>query len=197
MKKRHLYSTAVAIVVVSFAYGGFGATVAIGNQSGIPGFGFAALPVTLTLDAGDQVAGAEWETTFDSTMLKLYSVLTGPAATAAGKTVTYSALSPGRIRIVIAGLNLDTMSDGVLASLVFTVSPSAPSGPQPVLVDQLVLTNPFGVEVESAATPGILSLSREMLPVGPATIFGKASMCLVIVLLGLYAVGRRDIERCA
>jgi hypothetical protein len=62
---------------------------------------------------------------FPSSLMNVLSVSAGPTASAAGKTLDYTIVDPNTIRIVIGGVNQNTISEGVVATIHFLVTPGA------------------------------------------------------------------------
>lgn len=187
----------VALGLSGFCANGFGATVALGNATAFPGFGLANMPVTLSLEPGEQVAGAQWDLVFDSSVLNLYAIHAGPAATIAGKSVSFSTLSPGAVRVLVTGLNMNVMPDGVLATVVFTVSSAAPSGDQEVSLDNVIFAHPYGLDIAAEGISGVLTIDAEALPVGWNTCLGLSVACGFMLIPGILCLRRRGKGRCS
>lgn len=187
----------VALSVPGLCVEASGATIALGNQSAIPGFELANMPVTLFLEPGDQVASAQWDLVFDGAFLNLYVINAEPAAMIAGKSVSFSSLSPGTVRVLVTGLNMNVMPSGILATVIFTASSSAPSGGQEISLNNLVLADPYGMEVASTGVPGVLTLHVEALPVGRNAALGLSAAFGVILASGVLFLRREDRRPCS
>jgi len=185
--KHRVMGTVVGIAVglLGLCSKSSGATIMIDSESAVPGFGLANMPVTLSLSPGDQVAGAQWDLVFDSRALILYGILNGPAATIAGKSVSFSTLIPGTVRVLVTGFNMNTLPDGVLATLLFSVRPSTSDSVQEISVRNVVLSNPYGVEVSSTGVSGLLTLDAEALPVGGNTWLRLSVACGMVLIPGI------------
>jgi len=160
---------AAAFALYAFAFGGasFAATTTVGAQNAAPGQSRVRLPVTLALGPGEKVGGLQFDLVFDANALELQEVATGPAAKAASKDVFSSPLSSGRVRVLIAGLNQNTIADGVVADAFFEVASRARAGSLPVAVKSVVLSDPFGNAVPAKRADGAITV-RGQDPAAPA-----------------------------
>ena len=105
-----------------------GASLSIGDGSGQPGDAGISVSVRLNSDAGTEVSGLNFDVTFDSSRLTVQNVSIGGAASSAGKSLSWSVPSAGRVRVIIFGLNQTAISNGTIAAVVFSVNASAASG---------------------------------------------------------------------
>jgi len=85
----------------------------------------ATLGVPLTV-AGTPPAGLEWKIAFSPTQISALSVTSGPAATAAVKTLSCSSGS-GTNTCLVAGTNANAIGSGVVAYLNATMAPGVTS----------------------------------------------------------------------
>src|SRR5580658_6992249 len=102
-------------------------------------------------------AGLEWTLAYPSSQVSAMSVLAGPVATAAGKTI-YCASATGSVTCLLAGpTNANTMAAGVAATVTLTLAPTAAT-------TGVTITNAVGVDAigdglaVSAVTNGIVSV---------------------------------------
>lgn len=171
--------------VVGMCANGFSATIALGNAIAFPGFGQATMPVTLSLEPGEDVAGVQWELLFDSTVLNLYDIYAGPAATSAGKSVSFSILSPGKVHVLVTGFNANVIQEGVLVTVAFTVPSGAPGIDQEVILDKVIFAHPYGLEISAEGISGVVTIDEDALPVGWNTCFGLSAACGFILISGI------------
>jgi hypothetical protein len=191
----------IAVMVIGMLTLGtyaFGATVTMESGTINPGYELANLAITLTLEPGDEVASGQWDLTFDISSLNLYAVQTGPAAEAAGKTVSFSELNEGTIRILVTGLNMDAVPDGVLARVLFAADSRTVEGESPLTLNNAILSNPYGTEVSSSAVSGVLTLTPVPMPTGLNNVFSFCLLCLVLLFPGILYLetGKRGKRRC-
>ncbi len=186
----------IALGVLGVCVNGFCATLSLENVTAFPGLGLANMPVLLSLEPEDQAASVQWDLVFDSSVLNLYAIRVGPAATDAGKTVSYSTVYPGTVRVLVAGINTDLIQEGVLATLVFTVSSIAPSGDQEVSFENVIFAHPYGLDIASEAIPGALTVDAEALPVGWPTCLGLSVAFAFLLIPGILYLTRRGIGPC-
>jgi len=136
----------------------YASTLTVGETGGLPGHRGLYLPVYLSSEPGEDVAGAQLDVVFDSTMLAVQDVIAGPAAAAAEKEVSFSHFAAGRVRIVITGFNQNVISDGVVAYTLFDILGSAPVGAETVSLSDVLLADPDGVEVPSTTVSGSIDI---------------------------------------
>lgn len=168
----------LAVLFVSPAV--WAANVVIGNGSGTRG-DIIRLPATLTNGSSDTVAGLQFDVVFDPGLLRFSGVNPGAAATAAGKTVSESIITPGRVRVVVSGFNQTAIADGEVASVVFEVYPTTPqlSSSTSVNIEGLIVSDPSGNAVAATSANGTVALDFTSLPVdSPIPLTVAALFCL-------------------
>lgn len=136
----------------------FGSTLAVGQSKARPGETAVSVPLTLTVSPGDTIAALQADVGFDPDTLSLSSVSAGPSAIAANKNVSFSVQAPGLIRLIIAGLNQNALTDGVVADMVFDVKQNTIAGSQAILLDKVLAADPTGVSVPVNAVSGGITI---------------------------------------
>ena len=99
----------VGLQVIGF---GQSVTLSIGSGAGTAG-STVSLPINLTSSGGAQSAGLQWSFTYSSDITSV-SVVAGPSATNAGKSITCSANS-----CLLLGFNNTAMANGTVATATF------------------------------------------------------------------------------
>jgi len=105
------------------------------------------VPVTIVTDGADLPASLQFDLSFDTASYALLDVQVGDAAAQADKSVVFNESTPGTITVVVAGLNQNTIPDGVVAEislcpLVQVVDSNA------LGFDAVVVSDPFGTPVD-------------------------------------------------
>jgi len=192
MVQRTLLRTALAGVALCLAANGAGAaTLALQDKDIAVGIPTAVnLPLTLVNDPGDTVAAAQVDIVFDPDVMVLTGVTAGPAANAAAKDVAVAELEPGRVRVVVAGMNMNTMADGVLANVSFILGCGTPGGDYALPLEELMLCNAYGLPVPAVADGCLLAVTALPLPAAPWWIAGLA----MLAVAGAAAACRSRIE---
>jgi hypothetical protein len=90
------------------------------------------------------IAGLQWTVTMPLGFI-MGTPVAGPSSVAAAKTVT---CNPATAICIVFGVNANTISPGVVATIPITLSASAPLGPQ-----QISLTNPVASDVTGTSIP--------------------------------------------
>jgi hypothetical protein len=101
------------------------------------------IPVILTGEGDEDLAGVQFDLNYDATQYTLEAVESGAAASDAGKEVVLSEASPGQGRILVTGFNDNTLFDGHVATLI--LRPRTPdAAAHSLAVENLLATDPFG-----------------------------------------------------
>ncbi len=151
------------IVVLFLPPEAWTATLAIGNET-VSGPNIAVtVPIFLSPHTGEQVSAIQFDLLFDETAMSFTTATAGESALAAGKYLSFNILEAGVVRVVIAGLNLDAISEGIIAYLEFTTLTGVSPGIYNLLAEGVRISNPFGLSVSVTTLPG--SITVEPLPV--------------------------------
>jgi len=135
--------------------GPLSAHLSIGTFSTSPG-GLAQIPVQFT-NGSAAIAGLQFDLALPVGISSDISAAAGPAATAAVKLV-YSALNGSTFRVIVAGLNSTTISDGDVVDLTVHLTASA-SGILPLHLSNLAATSPAGDAVLLTGADGSITVS--------------------------------------
>src|SRR3990172_6527123 len=106
------------------------ANLSVDSGSGNPGDVNIPISVRLTSEGGAEVSIVNFDLNYDPGQLAVGSVTIGSEASAAGKTMTSSQPSAGKVRGIIYDLepDPDVIGDGPLATISFNVSSGASPG---------------------------------------------------------------------
>lgn len=144
-----------------------------------------SLDLSLTAPASGGPAGLEWTYAYPATAFSSITVVAGPAAVAAGKSVSCSGGS-GFYTCMLFGLNSTTMSDGVVATATFTVSPAAAIGTSPIQILNSTGVTPSDTVVSVTATGGQVTITSPYTVTGltcsPAIITTPGSTACTVTL---------------
>ncbi|MDX9972322.1 MAG: cohesin domain-containing protein [FCB group bacterium] len=162
------------------------ATVQVGTVTGAWIHTSSIVSITLSIEAGEEIAAAQFDLTYDASAVSVKSVSAGPAALAAGKEVSFSDVDEDTVRIVVSGFNLNTLGEGVIANVALTVLRTASAGVYPVTPVNEMLSNPLGEPVAVDAQGGWVEVYIPPLPAP-----GPAALGAVLVLAGITVLLRR------
>jgi hypothetical protein len=168
MTNKTVLAIGVLIAVSSFGMVSrpcFAATVAAGNKSALPGQRGVSVPVSLSSGVAEEVSAGQFDISFSSAVVSVWDVTAGAAATSASKDVNFSTIEPGRIRVIFAGLNQNVIADGVIANVLFDIASGASGGEQPLTLSGVLLSDPNGIAVPSAAVSGSIDIAA-VVPTG-------------------------------
>ncbi len=167
----------LAVTLVVAAHLSFGQTDSLILSSGSSASnGTVSLNLNLTSPAGNEPAGIQWTLTFPQSHVIAISVTAGPAAAAAGKTVSCFAGS-GTYACVVSGMNTTTISNGTVAFVGLTMAAA-------VSASSIGLSNALG---SSASGNGIAVLPAGGVVTGAAAPVTPSGLGCVPASLGPYA----------
>ncbi len=141
---------------MSFADGS--ATLAAGSGSGEPGDTAISIPVSLDSSQGTDVSGLNFDMAFDTSRLVLREVRDGPEAIDADKDVSSSTPSSGTVRVIVFGVNQNSIGDGVVAFIVFDIKTTASPGTVSLPLSNASATSPDGSNVSLSTNSGSLTV---------------------------------------
>jgi|GEM_PF-3525795 len=126
-------------------------TFSVGSGSGIAG-GVVVIPITLTSSGGAQATAVQWTLSYPADITgAVFSA--GIAATNAGKSIECN----GNLCLVY-GLNTTVISDGVVATATFRISPNPSLQTIPIQIIGVVAATPDADSISAAGVPGAVSV---------------------------------------
>lgn len=131
-----------------------GASLSVGNASGLPGAVSISVPVNLSSGGGAQIAGLSFTLTFDSSRLAFASCADGPSADAALKDAACNPQGASAVRVIIFGLNQNAIPDGTVVYVRFNVLSGATPGTSALTPSNLAATDPSGNPVTIGGSDG-------------------------------------------
>lgn len=194
----------VALVVVGIA--GLGATLAAAPRSALDAGSGARVPIRLETGVHETVAAVQFDVIYDAQAFEVAGqggVEAGPSAEAALKQVTYAVREPGRVRVLVAGLNQNRLEDGVLAVVNVAVRGRAEAGTSRLTLRNVVMSNPSGRRVAAQSEDGVIVMtpapvdgagtasSRARDSYWPAVLSGAAALGAAAWLLRRYILKPR------
>lgn len=129
----------------------------LGTQPEFGTDGSIRVPVVIGPLGGESVAALQFDLLFETSQLRFDTVEPGPSALDASKSTHANPIKPGTARIIVAGLNRNALTDGVVAWARFSPAPGA-QPPFSVRLSGVVLSDPYGTAVDAYAAPDTLSL---------------------------------------
>ena len=178
----------VLLLLAGAAYGQ-SLNLALSSGSTVPG-GAVSLNLSLASIGQTSPAGLQWKLTYSAADISSIQMIAGPAATAAGKSISCTGAS-GSYTCLLTGLNQSVMADGVVA--IANITASATIGPINVGV-----TNALGASPEANALPvnstgGVITIvqpvSLSTLTCNPTTLGAFETSSCTVTLNGLASAG--------
>ena len=159
-------------------------TMILSSGSAVAG-NTVSLDLSISVVPGSAPASLEWTYTYSAADFTAVSVVPGPVALAAGKSVSCNA-SPGAYRCLLFGINSTALSDGVVATATFTVSPTTTSTSSTIQVINSSGAMASGIPVTITAISGLVAINPLYAVTGlvcsPATVTTPGSAtCTVTV----------------
>ncbi len=130
------------------------ALLSVGSGSGLPGATGISVPVSLVSTGGAQVAGLNFDLSFDSSRLAVGNVTIGSAASGAGKSLSWSQPAANRIRVIIVGFNASAIPDGTVANVIFNVLGGAAAGTTTLALSSMAASDSGGTPVPVNGSDG-------------------------------------------
>jgi hypothetical protein len=132
-------------------------TISLGTGTGRRGDN-VSVPVILSNVEGTDMSAISVDINYDTSVLENPSALTGPAGTAAGKTITTNTPSPGLLRVIIISTSNSIIGDGVVAYVSFGIKTGSVLG-DTVLTEIPTASNPGGQSVTVDGTDGSVTVT--------------------------------------
>ncbi len=160
------------------------ATISVGSTS-VSGPEIAyTLPINLIPAVGEEISATQFDMVFDTNALSFTSVEAGEQTLTAGKTVSFNTLENGSVRIIIAGLNLNTIGEGIIAHFHMVTKNTVVPGTYNVSAENILLSSPIGETINSESIPGTVfveefpswNLYYQAIPLLGGTIIGPDSI---------------------
>jgi hypothetical protein len=116
-------------------------------QDALVGEEYVSIPVTITTDGADQPASLQFDVTYDAANFAVLGVQVGDAAAQAGKSAVFSESGTGTLTVLVAGLNQNVITDGVIANV--SLCPLTQTADmQTLFLDAVVVSDPFGNPID-------------------------------------------------
>ncbi|HVN04452.1 MAG TPA: putative Ig domain-containing protein [Bryobacteraceae bacterium] len=140
----------------------------------------------MTSTTGNAPAGLQWTFTYPASAVTGITVTPGSAATAAVKLV-YCTNSAGSDLCLLTGINVNTISNGVVAVVTLTLSPSA-AGNLSIGVTGALATSATGSGITTTSSGGSITVTTSQQPsvrsltCSPSTFFTPGSSTCTVTL---------------
>ena len=118
--------------------------------------GQVVVPINLT-SVNNTPAGLQFDLNFDNSKLSFVKMNVGSQTSAAGKTVTPNVLPNGNVRVLITGLNTNTIADGTVAEAVFTTTGNTGDTAAVALID-VKASDVSAQEISATKTDGTVTI---------------------------------------
>ncbi len=147
------------------------------------------LNTLLTVSGSEAVSAIQYDVLYNPVVCEVISVTAGPSSISAQKQVQYNILSAGKVRIIIAGLNQNTIPGGSVAQITLQVCRSAPAGNYSLALSGVILSSPTGSSVPASAVNGSLQVQRTLYHSADQNQDWKISLTELLRVVQLYNSG--------
>ena len=135
------------------------ASIAVIEASGSAGAQDVLLSVDLTTVAEEAVAALQFDVSYDAAQLTFNEVTAGQVTIDAGKEATSSTPSAGTIRVIVYGLNQNSIADGTIVAIRFDINASASAGEEALTVSNAVASDPDANSISLSTVNGSVIIS--------------------------------------
>lgn len=140
----------LALGIAVAVCGAYGAQIALGLPIATTDGGYA-VPVAVTPDAQESVAAVQFDVQFDASQYTFATAVAGDVALQAGKDALFSEPASGVVRVIVAGLNQQTVGAGDVATLYFQSAGKA-NDSDAFALSQVVVSDPLGGKNEASVS---------------------------------------------
>ncbi len=127
---------------------GFTAGLSINEATGTVNAGSDMLrQVMLTVSSTEKVSSMQFDIEYSSVLVEITNIVLGASAISAQKQLSFNRLQPGKVRVVIAGLNQNVIPSGVVTEVQWAVCKSALAVQTEIRITNPVLSTPQGTQV--------------------------------------------------
>ncbi len=112
-------------------------------------------------ESGENIAALQFDLDYDKNQLIFDRVTTGEATQQAGKEVAYNQVGStfNSIRVIVYGMNKNTINQGTVANIIFKLSPAAAAGRVELPIHEAVACDPEASSVPiSSTSPGSVTI---------------------------------------
>lgn len=145
----------------------------------------ASYAVMLKTQPGESVSGLQFDVELASGQAAIEKITTGPAAAAAKKDLYANPLTRLRQRVIIAGLNQNTIGNGPVA-VVMLKSP-VPEGASELVLTNIVMSDPQGHAVKVVDPDQPQETAPAAADANPMDAFSIALICVIILAIAAAA----------
>ncbi len=117
--------------------------------------------VILTVSSTERVSAMQFDIEYSASLVEMTSINAGDAVISAQKQLSYNRIQPGKVRIVIVGLNQNIIPSGVIAEVQWTVCKSAFAANTEIKITNPVLSTPQGTQVPVTTSNWSLIIFRD------------------------------------
>lgn len=147
------------------------------------------LNATLSVSSNESVSAIQFDVLYNPYACEIVNITAGASSVSAQKQVQYNTVSPGQVRVIIAGLNQNIIPSGSVAQITLQVCGSAPAGIYDISLSHTILSSPTGTSVPVSVTNGNLTIQRSVYHSADQNHDWKISLTEVLRVIQLYNSG--------
>ncbi|MGA1824594.1 MAG: cohesin domain-containing protein [bacterium] len=135
------------------------ASIGVSDASGSAGAQDVLVSVDLTTVPEEDVVALQFDICYDAAQLAFNEVTAGQVIIDAGKEATSATPSAGTTRVIVYGLNQNSIADGTLVAIGFNINASASAGEEPLTVSNAVASDPDAHFIALSTVNGSITIS--------------------------------------
>lgn len=147
------------------------------------------LNAVLSVSNNESVSAIQFDILYNPYACEIITITAGASSISAQKQVQYNILTPGQVRVIIAGLNQNIIPSGSIAQITFKVCASAPAGIYDISLSRAILSSPTGSSVPVSVINGKLTVRRSIYHSADQNRDWKISLTEVLRVIQLYNSG--------
>ncbi len=147
------------------------------------------LNTVLSVSNNESVSAIQFDILYNPYACEITTVTAGASSVSAQKQVQYNIVTPGQVRVIIAGLNQNIIPSGSVAQITLQVCASAPAGVYDISLSRTILSSPTGASIPVSVIHGNLTVQRSAYHSADQNRDWKISLTEVLRVIQLYNSG--------
>ncbi len=130
------------------------AAMALGSPKPDIAAAILEVPAQLQCAPEEKAAGIQFDVLFDPNVFSFAEALPGEMARNAEKNVMAVTVQPGRVRVIVAGFNMNLFGSGIVALLRWHSATGQEAAPGSIRLAEVRISDQFGQPMQTPATEG-------------------------------------------
>lgn len=135
------------------------ASIAVSEASGSVGAEDVHVSVDFATVAEEDAVALQFDVCYDAAQLTFNEVTAGQVIIDAGKEATSSTPLAGTVRVIVYGLNQNSIADGSIVAISFDINALASAGEEVLTVSNAVASDPDAHSISLSTNNGLITIS--------------------------------------